>query len=205
MTDSQIPFYPVRRLCERPGCAGVAEVSYGMDNVTLTVWIDGNAVPERELAGRLCRRHANALTVPRGWSIDDRRQPVPQLFAVKEEPKAPRVKRVKKEPVIKMIPVAPPSLFEKLAEDLGVVAVPVSIPVVEVIVETVPVVDAVVDVDVPAPVVIDPDETQAIPWSPRFAKPAAGVDDDADVSKNEVKPVMGRLLGRAFGVFDPDE
>lgn len=34
--------------------------------------------------GLLCRRHADALTVPRGWSLDDRRDPVPRLFRVPE-------------------------------------------------------------------------------------------------------------------------
>lgn len=70
----------VRKLCERPGCSAMAEVSYGMDHAALLVWIDDNARSERELAGRLCRRHADALVVPRGWTIDDRRDPIPRLF-----------------------------------------------------------------------------------------------------------------------------
>lgn len=28
----------------------------------------------------LCGRHADAMTVPRGWTLDDRREPVPRLF-----------------------------------------------------------------------------------------------------------------------------
>lgn len=28
----------------------------------------------------LCRRHADAMVVPRGWTLDDRREPVPRLF-----------------------------------------------------------------------------------------------------------------------------
>jgi len=30
--------------------------------------------------GILCRRHANALVVPRGWHIDDKRENIPRLF-----------------------------------------------------------------------------------------------------------------------------
>jgi hypothetical protein len=30
--------------------------------------------------GVLCRRHADAMVVPRGWILDDRREPVPRLF-----------------------------------------------------------------------------------------------------------------------------
>ena len=134
-------------------------MSYGIDNSTLTVWVDNRAILEREQAGRLCRRHADALVVPRGWTIDDRRQPVPQLFRVVDNEVPERV--------------AAPSLFEAIeaelkqreteAEDADVTAAPV-----------------------------DPDETKAIPWSPRLV-PTDGDDNDDDA------PVLGRLMGRAFG------
>ena len=46
----------MRKLCERPGCAGLAEVSYGIDKAQLLVWVDNRAVPERErAAGRPAR------------------------------------------------------------------------------------------------------------------------------------------------------
>jgi hypothetical protein len=32
------------------------------------------------MAGVLCRRHADAMVVPLGWMLDDRRDPVPRLF-----------------------------------------------------------------------------------------------------------------------------
>ena len=140
----------VRKLCERPGCAGLAEVSYGIDKAQLLVWVDNRAVPERELAGRLCRRHADALSVPRGWTIDDRRDAVPKLFRVIDDPQPPPVTRTKRV-ASKKTERERPSLFEGNP---------------------------------------DPDETQAIPWSPRLAK-SVQADDD--------QPVFGRLLGRAFG------
>ena len=132
----------MRKLCERPGCAGLAEVSYGIDKAQLMVWVDNRAVPERELAGRLCRRHANALSVPRGWTIDD---PQP--------PPVTRTKRV----AAKKTERERPSLFEGNP---------------------------------------DPDETQAIPWSPRLAKTVEQDDD---------QPTFGRLLGRAFGQQPKDD
>jgi hypothetical protein len=160
----------VRRLCERPGCAGPAEVSYGIDHVSLVVWVDNTAVSERELAGRLCRRHANALVVPRGWTIDDRRDAVPKLFRVDDE-KVVESKPKTKKPSVKKESTESPSLFEAAAE-----AVP---PVVE---------------EVSPPV--DPDETQAIPWLPRLGAEASDAPETKD---DEEAPVFGRLLGRAFG------
>ena len=162
----------MRRLCERPGCAGQAEVSYGIDNANLTVWIDNSHVPEREHAGRLCRRHADALVVPRGWTIDDRRQPIPQLFRdlsveldrIPEKPRRKSPPRRRDEPTAGRTPgdaaveqaVDEPTLFASGSEP------------------------------------IDPDETRAISWSPATVSSSDDVPDDGE------QPVMGRLLGRAF-------
>ena len=145
-------------------------MSYGIDNSTLTVWVDNRAILEREQAGRLCRRHADALVVPRGWTIDDRRQPVPQLFRVvdNEVPKKPKATRQPRPER-----VADPSLFESIEAELQQR-------------ETEP-----EDADATA-APVDPDETKAIPWSPRLV-PTDGDDNDDDA------PVLGRLMGRAFG------
>lgn len=72
------------RLCERPGCSQPAEVIYGIDADQLTVWIEpfDDAVGYR--GGVLCRRHADAMVVPLGWMLDDRREAVPRLFKPRE-------------------------------------------------------------------------------------------------------------------------
>jgi hypothetical protein len=51
----------------------------------------------------LCRRHADAMVVPRGWTLDDRREDQPRLFkpakgpatvpAAREAPQPPRRRR----------------------------------------------------------------------------------------------------------------
>ena len=177
----------MRRLCERPGCAGQAEVSYGIDHSTLVVWVDNKAVSERDHAGRLCRRHANALSVPRGWTIDDRRELVPKLFVVKtsDEDEAPPAKKKKVAPAEKKpkkTATRPrPSLFE--ANDAQRAAESQ---------ESVSSVDQHIE---------DPDETRAIPWSPRLASTATTPDD----AEEDEPPVFGRLLGRAFGQRAPEE
>lgn len=175
----------MRRLCERPGCAAPAEVSYGIDNSNLTVWLDNSHVPEREHAGRLCRRHANALVVPRGWTVDDRRQPIPQLFRNLDRAgiEAERTERKSKPRPKKKAGYAPTSGNEErndstsdeptLFSEVGNVHTNQ-----EVVSET-------------KKIVADPDETQAIAWSP--ATVAAGGDGEPDD-----EPVFGRLMGRAF-------
>jgi hypothetical protein len=75
------------RLCERPGCSAPAEVAYGFDPDRRLVWLDATIPGEVLLAGALCRRHADAMVVPRGWTLDDRRDPSPRLF----RPPAPSV------------------------------------------------------------------------------------------------------------------
>jgi hypothetical protein len=66
------------RQCARFGCSAVAVATFTFDSEARTVWLDtpldGNA-----RAGELCSRHADALTPPRGWRLDDRR-------AVRSEP-----------------------------------------------------------------------------------------------------------------------
>jgi hypothetical protein len=90
--------------------------------------------------GILCRRHANALVVPRGWHIDDKRENIPRLFlapageAAHEETPSRGIRR-------KMSKVQP-QLFAKENQEL---------------------------VD-DSPIEDDPlmEETRAIPWSPHL-------------------------------------
>jgi len=161
-------------------------VSYGIDNAHLLVWLDNSHVPEREHAGRLCRRHANALVVPRGWTVDDRRQPIPQLFRELERSLDPdgrghtasrKVQKKRKAPAVTKGNVTPtpvsaePTLFETPAsDDLGEQEQP--------------------ETQVAQNITADPDETRAISWSPATVRTSDSDQDDA--------PVMGRLMGRAF-------
>src|SRR6476620_9338865 len=68
------------RLCERPGCSQVAELTYGFDAEVLMVWIDAYERVNTDRAGVLCRRPADAMVVPLVWMLDDRRDPLPRLF-----------------------------------------------------------------------------------------------------------------------------
>jgi hypothetical protein len=71
----------VGRLCERPGCSDEATMSFGFDADRLLVWISARQpIDDPMQSGSLCRRHADAMVVPRGWTLDDRREPGPRLF-----------------------------------------------------------------------------------------------------------------------------
>lgn len=56
-------------------------MSFGFDADRLLVWI-GVRQPDDDpmRSGSLCRRHADAMVVPQGWTLDDRREPGPRLF-----------------------------------------------------------------------------------------------------------------------------
>jgi hypothetical protein len=70
-------------------------MTYGFDAEVLMVWIDSYERVSTDRAGVLCRRHADAMVVPLGWMLDDRRDPAPRLFKAPAQPvtSAPRQRR----------------------------------------------------------------------------------------------------------------
>ena len=46
----------------------------------LLFWISPISTSDGEHQNVLCRRHADAMSVPRGWTLDDRREDAPRLF-----------------------------------------------------------------------------------------------------------------------------
>ena len=88
----------MQRLCGRPGCSEGASVAYGMRAEDLVFWIDVLPDPLADSAGVLCLRHADSMVVPRGWTLDDLRDPDLHLFrpppsAPTQRPRTPRVQR----------------------------------------------------------------------------------------------------------------
>jgi hypothetical protein len=118
--------------------------------------------------------------------VDDRRQPIPQLFRElarsldpegREQGASHKAQKKRKKSTVasdnmKLAPVhTEPTLFEiSVSDDLGEQEQPVT--------------------QVAQNITEDPDETRAISWSPATVRTGESNDDDA--------PVMGRLLGRAF-------
>ena len=69
------------RHCERPGCSKVGEIVYEVDLRRLVVTIDFPDLNDASPVNLLCRRHADSLTVPKGWTIINNREEVQRLFS----------------------------------------------------------------------------------------------------------------------------
>jgi hypothetical protein len=86
------------RRCDRPACSEPAAVAYGFDAAGRQVWLDRMLDEDRARSGALCLRHAQRLTAPRGWWLDDRRVAAPELFRDGEAPVEPTVESTDAEP-----------------------------------------------------------------------------------------------------------
>ena len=162
------------RHCDRPGCSKVGEVIYEVDLRRLLVTIDFPDLNDLTPMNLLCRRHADSLTVPKGWVIINNREEVQRLFS------APVTQQVEKENSQKAIKRQKASDLNKSEKDQLVMA---------------NLFDSVIDensfdfTDELAQL-LDTQETEAMPWTPQF-------DRSGDL--NGKLRARGRLLGRAFG------
>jgi hypothetical protein len=171
----------VAQQCERPGCAQPAAVEYIIDPHSLLLTLQNYEVVGDERRSALCTTHGDRMSVPKGWSIDDRREDPPRLFKTPKSGVAP-AKAIAKKSVTelkqKKKPVVRPMLFQTDKQD----------------------VEKVEQVQAPAakPVVRDADleETKAMPWVPQF--------DRTDDLGGVLRP-KGKLLSRAFGLDETIE
>ena len=167
--------------CERPGCAQPAAVEYIIDPQNLLLTLQNYDVVKGERRSALCVTHGDRMSVPKGWSIDDRREDPPRLFKTPKSGVAPAKASAKKsatESKQKKKTVVRPMLFQtenQNAEDVREVQAPVAKPVVR---------DA------------DLEETKAMPWTPQF--------DRTDDLGGVLRP-KGKLLSRAFGLDETIE
>lgn len=84
------------RTCERPTCSQPADVTYGIDPDELVVTIEAFDPERSRRAGVLCRDHADAMVVPNGWTMDDRRELAPRLFRTREAVKVKPRRRIRR-------------------------------------------------------------------------------------------------------------
>ena len=72
--------------CEKQGCNEPAEVAFGIDRIACVVWLETFDDDKQHHVNRLCDEHASRLTLPRGWTFDDRRENSPRLFVAARPP-----------------------------------------------------------------------------------------------------------------------
>ena len=171
-------------------------MAYGIDNARLTVWFEVALEQDATQAGALCRRHADALVVPKGWTIDDRREPIPRLFIAPDTPtgskKTDRVSAKDK-------PVAKRATKRKKSVNTGpsILDTPSILDAPAAQLEKAPSLVVVADV---ADHRVELDETQAIPWMPKLVRRGDyDIDQSNDGSRRDDTASHGRLLRRAFG------
>ncbi len=131
--------------CERPSCRELAIAAYFLDSSELLMTLENYVPVDGMQVNGLCRRHADALVVPRGWRIEDKRENVPRLFPVTPPTEKPKAKKA--DPKKSRVKPPRPSIFDELKSDKKVEEV--IAPMVEV-------------------VEVELEETKAIPWSPQF-------------------------------------
>ncbi len=169
------------RLCERPGCSERGAIAYGFDADRLLVWLSPlDPAADRNRAGTLCLRHADAMVVPLGWTLEDARDPMPRLFkpTSRARPRAERRKGSKR---------PKSSATEQLA--LGDAAEPDPLAIED---------DGGANQTVAAVTGVpsatdDPDATVAMPWMPDF-----DITDELGGALSATTP----LLARAFRGID---
>jgi hypothetical protein len=156
-----------------------------MNAQALLVTLENYAPVGNERRNCLCMKHADRLSVPRGWSIDDRRESVPRLFRPPAPVKVQRdttpasgQRRKSRGEAVR------PKLFDR-----------------EVVQETPPAPAPAPTPPAPAPVQVDEwevrddglEETQAMQWKPSF--------DHTDDLGGILRP-KGKMMSRAFGMDD---
>ena len=181
------------RHCERPGCSKVGEIIYEVDLRRLVVTIDFPDLNDASPVNLLCRRHADSLTVPKGWTIINNREEVQRLFS------APVTQEVLKNDSRKVVRRQKVSDLNEDEKDPAVISNLFDLVIDDHLFVTADhaTVDAspslTVDITAELAQLMDTQETQALPWTPRFDR-----SGDLDGKLR----ARGRLLGRAFGQFD---
>lgn len=64
------------RSCARPGCSLPATATLSYDYASRTVWLEAVHTEAHPANHDLCTRHADRLSPPNGWRLEDRRAPL---------------------------------------------------------------------------------------------------------------------------------
>jgi Protein of unknown function (DUF3499) len=86
----RVSLHLVRSICSRPDCAERAVARAVIEPKERRIIVDRRV--DEAGAAILCAQHADRVTVPKGWTLDDRREDNPRLFGIGRfnEPKQTR-------------------------------------------------------------------------------------------------------------------
>lgn len=177
------------RLCERPGCSESGAVAYGMVPEHLLFWISPMADAPVDDPGVLCGRHADAMVVPRGWTLDDRREGALRLFKPRPVPAPPQTpirrsrRRVSDEPRPEQLVIDGTGEIPRPAAAVGLIE-PDEIVATDKIDEI-----DVEDIDLPAASLVDDPALDAPAEPAALDESLADLDNDAidDVEKDAIQ------------------
>ena len=65
------------RQCARPGCSQPAVATLTYDYGSQAAWLDRLSPEPHPMTHDLCQAHAERLSVPQGWRLEDRRMVAP--------------------------------------------------------------------------------------------------------------------------------
>ena len=169
----------------------MGEVIYSVDIPRLFVTINFPDLNDLTPINLLCRRHADSLVVPRGWTVIDNREERQRLFSapITQEIIKSNPRRVDRQQDISEVlqpkertddaaaPATATNLFDFVND--------------EVVFETTD--RESTDVTAELAQLLDTQATETLPWTPQFDR-----SGDLDGKLR----ARGRLLGRAFGHFE---
>ena len=189
------------RHCERPGCSKIGEVIYEVDLRRLLVTIDFPDLTDATPVNLLCRRHADSLTVPKGWTIINNREEVQRLFSApvtQEATKNDSHRGVKRHKFSEgnhddQDAAVVVNLFDLVIDEYSVETTDRESADIDVVADVVA--DVSADITDELAQLMDTQQTHALPWTPQF-------DRSSDL--DGVLRARGRLLGRAFGHSEID-
>jgi hypothetical protein len=69
------------RSCAKPGCNASASATLTYDYTGRTAWLESLDAEAHPMQYDLCRDHADHLTVPQGWALQDRRVRFPAALS----------------------------------------------------------------------------------------------------------------------------
>ncbi len=73
------------RQCARPGCSQSASATLTYDYQGMTAWLERLAAESHPMTHDLCDAHADRLSVPQGWRLEDHRVVAPFVPRVPEQ------------------------------------------------------------------------------------------------------------------------